>query len=598
MITKISKGRLIGLSLIICHLSFSMALSSCSDWDDHYDEASMTAGSEVTIYDNDIISYMKSTSDLSAISAIFQEAGIYNSLDANGQYTFVVCDNATLDTDIISDKAQFARYCVADGAVAPNQLVDGFGINNLAGKTVWVYEGGAKLDDYNITKTVKTTNGYVYYIDGTLPVRQSAYEYLLSLGDDYSDFKALVTQYDQRVFDREHSEVIGINNAGETVYDSVWVTRNTLMDRYTDTGIESWNMRDENYSTTLFIPSNTLLEKAIDDALANIPVWLNREATDADRTKFEEWIVKACFMNKRMEPDEVSTTAADFNGIGGYQMVVDEQADETTYKKMEPTYWRPSVQKASLDNQVILSNGTAYFLTDFKIPNHVVIYRVKTRLYQIWEARNMRSDEAKDQYFTWTNLGGFASTISTLTSVSELVPYGWPNIDYNLLSAIPTEEAVTDSLTVGVEYTGLVYNEGTNEALECYLPAGEYYLRMGFDRSSTYHLDIYFNDELVISNLNAGNMNADRIANDIPTLYGIQAPGYPEGFNPEDWMEYYSSAAAYDTDGYTVGIVTLKEAGNFKIRVESSDLAYNYKGVNTQQLLMYHWCLRPTKNNY
>ena len=575
-----------------------MALSSCSSWDDHFDEAAMTAGENVTVVNNDIVSYMKSASDLSAISGIFEQAGIYRNLDANGQYTFVVCENGDLETGDITDETQFARYCVADGAIAPSKLVDGFGINNLAGKTIWVYENGAKLDDYNITKTVKATNGYIYYIDGTLPVRLSVYEYLQSLGDDYSDFKALVTSYDKRVFDREHSEVIGINNAGETVYDSIWITRNTLMDRYTETGVDYWNMRDENYTSTMFIPSNTQLQNAIDDALANIPVWLNREATDADRAKFEEWVVKACFSNKRLESNEVDEEADDFYSVGGYNMIIDELADETSYKEAEQAYWRPSVQKADLANQIILSNGTAYFLTDFKIPNHVVIYRVKTRLYQIWEARNMRSQEAKDQYFTWTNLEGFASTISTLSSVSDLVPYGWPNIDYNLLSAIPTEEAVTDSLTVGVEYTGLVYDEGTNEAHECFLPAGEYYLRMGFDRSSTYHLNIYFNDKLVISNLNAGMMNADRIANDIPTLYGIQAPGYPEGFNPEDWMEYYSSSAAYDTDGYTVGIVTIKEDGNFTIRVESSDLAYNYKGVNTQQLLMYHWCLRPTKNNY
>ena len=278
-------------------------------------------------------------------------------------------------------------------------------------------------------------------------------------------------------------------------------------------------------------------------------------------------------------------------------MVVDEQADKTTYEKMEATYWRPSVQKADLANQIILSNGTAYFLTDFKIPNHVVIYRVKTRLYQIWEARNMRSQEAKDQYFTWTNLEGFASTISTLSSVSELVSYGWPNIDYNLLSAIPTEEAVTDSLTVGVEYTGLVYNEGTNEALECILPAGEYYLRMGFDRNSIYHLNIYFNDKLVANSVWSGNYNADRIASNIRS-YGLFDIGYPEGYDPDVWIEHYKDASAYDTDGYPVATIKLNKEGGFRIRVESNDLAYQYKGANTQQLLMYHWCLRPTKNNY
>ena len=85
---------------------------------------------------------------------------------------------------------------------------------------------------------------------------------------------------------------------------------------------------------------------------------------------------------------------------------------------------------------------------------------------------------------------------------------------------------------------------------------------------------------------------------------------YPEGFDVDYWQKLNDKAIAYDTDGYTVGIVTMPESGNFRIRVTSNDMARIYKaqldsGVvlnrdknNVNQLMMYHWCLRPTHNNY
>jgi len=604
MNTNIIKTSLCGF---IAACAITAATTSCSDWSDHYDEAGV-ATEQVEVYGGDIVSYLRSATDLSQISAIFEQAGIYNNTTTDKQYTFVVCDNGTLSGSDITDKTFFARYCVSDAAVTPSELVDGFGINNRAGKTIWIYGEGsqAKIDNFNIKKVVKTDNGYIYIIDGVLPIRQSAYEFLQSLGDDYSTFKSLVANYEERVFDREHSAITGINQAGETVYDTIWVTRNSLMDRYTDNGVDYWNMRDEQYITTMFIPTNAQIENALKNALDSIPVWLNRPATAADREKFEEWIVRACFSNQRLETEQVAADAPDLTTVGGYRMVIDETADETAYEQAEVAYWRPSVQTVDTEARVNLSNGYAYYCTNFKIPNHVVIYRVKTRFYQIWNAYNIRNDEnLMHQYFTWDNYdeSSIRTSVSTLSSYDALSQYGWPIIDYNLLSVMPTVEAAADSLPCSVEYTGLIYDAPNDMALECRLPAGEYYLRMGFDRNSVYTFDIYFNDSLITTGLKSGLMNADRIANDIP-VYGVQAPGYPEGYNPEVWIEYDQNAAAYDTDGYTVGIVNQKENGLFRIRVESKDLTPRFvrteagDGSNYTQMLMYHWCLRPTHNNY
>ena len=65
MIAKIKTQHLIGLSFIICHLSFSAALLSCSELkdDSHYKESdSPISNAELKIVDQSSESYMQSRS--------------------------------------------------------------------------------------------------------------------------------------------------------------------------------------------------------------------------------------------------------------------------------------------------------------------------------------------------------------------------------------------------------------------------------------------------------------------------------------------------------------------------------------------------------
>ena len=587
----------------------TLMAAGCSDWDDHFEGQEVTS-TDVTIYGGDIVSYMKSTADVSQFSTLLQEAGIYDSTFTDKEYTFIVCDNSVFNNGAtVADRRQFARYSVADMAIAPSTLTDGYGIHTRSGKNVWVYGEGAsqRLDDFSIQKVVRTTNGYIYYISGVLPIRSSVYDYFLQLGDDYSRFKEIVGKSEERFFDREHSAVVGVNEAGQTVYDSIFYTRNTLMDRYTADGIEYWNMHDESYMTTMFIPANDQIDQALQNALDSIPAWLNREATDADREKFEKWIVEACFVNRLLSDADVAANAEDFQCADGYLMNIDRQADITTYDKEEAAWWRPSVQTVDVSRKVNLSNGVAYYTTNFKIPNHVIIYRVKSRFYELWSELD---ESERDQYFRWSH---WTNPDIIYDAQGEFfLSATLPTIYYHVLTAIPDDDAIADNLHCRLDYDGLVctYDQRGNPSgvLECNLPAGEYYLRMGFVHSLSYTLDIYFNGELVVKDLamnaHGANYHFDRSgASDIPH-YGIWETGYPEGYDPNDWIEINENASAYDTDGYTMGIVNLKQNGNFHITLDSFDEAQAWDASqgrtknNKTQLMMYHWCLRPTHNNY
>jgi hypothetical protein len=195
---------------------------------------------------------------------------------------------------------------------------------------------------------------------------------------------------------------------------------------------------------------------------------------------------------------------------------------------------------------------------------------------------------------------------------------------YHVLTAIPDAEALSDSLPCSVEYDGLMYNADDKKfgLSEVHLPAGEYYLRMGFKHSLRYSISIYFadgdeeitEDHCLVKDMSliatGSNFHFDRGgAMEGLDFYGSESVGYPEYFDWRFWYEQdpvtYQKASAYDTDGYQVAIVTLKKPGNFKIKIESNDDAELFStGTgdrsknNVLQLMMYHWCLRPTTNNY
>ena len=594
-----------------------LSVACTSDWDDHYDETGITLSesSNVTIYNGSVSDLLRNAADLTKTNKMFERTGILADVYNEGQYTFIVCDDQTFDAAKITDEAKYAKLSVSNIGVNPAKLIDGSNINTRAGKSLWVSDNGKKLNKSNITKIIKADNGYVYYVDAMLDIRPSAYELLMSLGDEYSTFKNLVKAHEDTIFDRENSKQIGVSADGRPVYDSVTIVKNDIMDRYDENGKIQWNMRSESYNTTMFIPTNDQIKKAIKKATENIPTWLNRQPTAADTAKFEQWILTACFSDRNIPMTEVSETAADFQCVGGYYESIDEATSQTSYKAIDAAWWRPSVQKVDAANGVELSNGMAYYCNEFKIPNHIVIYRVKSRLYDVWNNGGAAS-------FTWNNWvdpmviencqGQFDLAGGTALKADGT---SWPSIYYHELCAIPSQDAMDNNLPCSVEYKGVVWDEASQTLNECYLPAGEYYLRMGFKHSLRYSLSISFNGTELVKDMNmyatGSDYHFDRgSASETPRYGEESATSYPEGFDVDYWQIYDPKAIAYDTDGTQVGIVNIAVDGTFTIKVESSDMARIYKATldngtvlnrdknNIYQLMMYHWCLRPTHNNY
>ncbi|RKD90957.1 hypothetical protein [Mangrovibacterium diazotrophicum] len=555
--------------------------SACTEkWDQHYmPENKEVASDLIEVASMSAEEYIQSNTDLTSIASLFTEQNVFTELESKDQlFTVLVYSNSVMSGAQIDDPAFFANTCVSDLAFTPTKLVDGLSIRMWNGKYLAVaVDKTTNTTDYyiaesKISKIIQVDNGYVYLMSSPIYAPKSMYEVLNALGDDYSMFKDLVFSYEEQTFDRSNSVPVGIDNTGNTVYDSVFVTKNLLMDRYSSGGSESWNMRSEFYSSTMLIPNNTLVEGALTKAYQDVRDALGREPNANDTLKFEQYIIKSAFYDYVISADSLNGVT-DIYSVSGY---IEGESSSTS-----GVQWKPTVQRVDTSNPVQLSNGVAYYTTALKIPNNVVIYRIKNRFY-IWEYCD---ETQKAEYFKTVGMQNF--DVKDEGGFGPLGP--WPFIPYKTLRAYPTADAIANKSVVSVEFTGISLNEDGTIAVVM-VPPGEYNLRMGFrNQSFPYRDQVYVNDVLVNDNVNPN------------THYDRTALGYPEGYVWKDYYAISNRANYYDCDGSEVGIVTIEgtELQPIRIKVESNSLTtYAFDGSSKAYYQTYCWTLRPTANNY
>ena len=608
----------------LCLISLIIACED-KEWDSHYSQKDMVIdNTEIESVDAEVSDYIKNRTDLSLISEVLENQGILKAIKSKDQlFTLIVFPDDKLQGKVIEDPEYFAKTLICDLYIAPSKCTNGMQLLTWGGKYLDVTvteeniseedagtkaeEGAAekviRIGGQKITRVVQLNNAFVYELEEPVFVPKSVYEYLEWLDDEtYSKFKGLVRSYEVKEFDKANSTPAGVDNTGNTVYDSVFIITNSFLDRYkkNDYATSSWNIRSEFDKTTMLIPTNEQIQTAIENACSYVINSLSRQPTAEDSVNFNEWILNACFYSGIVNPDQFAPSAiTDLKSIGGYCKKYTAAVDQSL--------WRPSVQKVNIGKQVELSNGVAYFIESFKIPNNVVLWRLKNRMYPCWKAC---TPEQKEEYFQWVNInntekivGGedpYAPTGRNIAGSNG--PYGdFPVLDYTALFAPPSRAVCTaDSALYGqpVSLTFTLVKVDANGSISPVLvPPGEYYLRAGASTlkngwtANWYIKDTETNEfAKICSGWIPANCYVDR--------YGT---GYPKYYNPAAFGNS-SNAKNYDRDGGDVGTITVKGSGPqlVVLKIESEDL-YKTNGMTTTRdnvLSIYHWSLRPTENNY
>lgn len=538
--------------------------SGCTNtWDEHYAQnASTVNNTEISIVNESLTDYLAQESSLSNMYQLFNETGMVDQLLAKEQmYTILAVESSIAVGD---DPIYTAQTYISDASISPSNLEDGQRLLMWSGKYLNISVAspetraatGIRFNNATVTRVIKLTNGYLYLLDQAINAPRSMYEIIENLGEDYSIFREMILSRNVLTFDRDASKVVGVDNTGNTVYDSVFTVRAPYFEKV------KFDIMSENLSATMLIPSNDVVNNALSVARKNLESW---NMTRADSI-LENWIFQSAFFNKIYDK-------ADFESNEDLTSVFSKQ-------------WRTTVQKVDLDNPISMSNGIAYHVTEMKIPTNVLIYRLK-ELFRNYE---YLSADDKDTYFKTTNLSFNKISETDETSCAGWAALGFPTIYYRVLYFNLTDAGnQTYTLdytpfrgeTVGTRYVATPYK----------IPPGTYTLTMGFRQKKTLGaiaVSIIKNgEEIPVTTLSQSVLN-----NASAYHYDRAGGGYPEGID-EAVAQGFKNKSKYDRDGGAVGTVTIPgdEASEIIIRLSGS-------GSNLSEAALYHWCLRPNKDCY
>jgi hypothetical protein len=264
MNNKISKRRLINLSFIICHLSLSVALTSCSDYDD-YNTApvDVQASANSTLWEN-----ISNDPQLTKFTALARQCKFSEALNSPRFYTvWAPVDNAFNDEEyqrlLHSDSAtilkQFMQQHITEYNYPISAALDSTTIVSLNFKhhpfTQQSFDG---ISYANVN--MPAANGLMHKINGFSEFFNNLYENIDNLtGCDA--IKNYIQKYDEYYLDLNASVVGPLVNGKQTYLDSVMAKRNNVI-----RNIMHADLEDEDSTYCMLIPN----DKAWADAYAKI----------------------------------------------------------------------------------------------------------------------------------------------------------------------------------------------------------------------------------------------------------------------------------------------------------------------------------------
>ncbi len=552
-------------------------VASCSELkdDEHYDKTDTSiANSELKIVGVTSEEYLSSRSDLSGMNELFRSQGIYKELQEKGQLsTMLVVTNENYHQP--EEKSEFVtRSHVSDISISPANLEDGTRLMMWHGKYVNVSidslgRAGNIVDHINfnngaVKEVVKTTTGYVYVISEMIETPTSLYDFITELGPEYSVFRDMVLASGGKEFDRANSKATGVNDQGNTVYDSVFIYRNTFFEAV------NFDMNSESLTATLLLPSNDIIQEALDDAHQRLESW-EMERSDSI---MKDWILKTAFHAKRYTANDLQTT------------------EVNDLKSIFSTQWRTNIQKVNTAEPIELSNGIVYKITKLHLPNNLLMYRLKDYFYYYENC----TDEQKAAYFKTVNLN-FKECNTEVAAWSPL-PGVWPYHENRVIRFDkPSDIADTDGFQL--DFTPVKLNDdGT--VRPWLFPPGSYRFAMGSVQNQSLDITVVlladgveFARTRAITWGTTTEFHYDRGT----TLSNTHPEGYDASYVRE--ISGNSKAANYDTDGGQMldelVIPDIKGDGSpVQITMRISTGTWNGKS----NLKIHHWCLRPTVNNY
>lgn len=566
-----------------CAAFMSLAFTACSELEDndHYKAGSTVINnSELKIVNMSSEQYLGSVESLSDMNKLFEEQGIYDELKKKGQLsTMLVVENDAFKAPDpeTTDVAFITRSHISDVSMSPANLHDGDRLMMWHNKYVNVSiteESEMQrsnvehimFNNASVKEVIQTNNGYIYVISNMIETPTSLLDFINELPEEYSIFKRLVLSSGGMEFDKVNSKPIGVNNEGNTVYDTVWITKNTYFEA------QGFDMNSESLTATMLLMSNDVINAAMADAHARLDLWQMERADSV----LLNWIRDVSFYKKRYTAEEL------------------QNSEETDLKSIFSKQWRTNANEIEAE-PIELSNGVVYKVKKLHLPNNLLMYRLKDWFYYYENC----TDQQKTDYFAMTNMA-FSKCEVGVAAWTPLAGV-WPEHEDRVLILKPGDEGAQNSFRLDFTPVKLKTTEsGGTDVVPYLVPPGAYRLAFGSkqNQNMTITATVLVNGQEVAKSYpitlgSATTYHYDR---------GATLPDrYPEGYDPSvvTSMGGSSKASNYNTDGGP--LIDEVVIPDFDGKGTPSQIIIRIEGENWNDqtgFTLCHWCLRPTVNNY
>lgn len=581
--------------IIFGSLLMMLGVTACSELkdDDYYnDSKTAIANKELKIVNMSSVQYLQSRADLSSMNTLFQQQGIYDELNTKGQLsTMLVVTNDNFEQPA-EDVKFITRSHISDISMSPANLNNGSRLMMWHGKYTNVsmddegLEGNiidhVKFNNGTVKEVIKTSTGYVYVISDMIDTPTSLRDYINALPDDYSIFRDMVLSSGGKLFDRKNSKAIGINEQGNTVYDSVFIYTNDFFDA------KGFDMNSESLTATMLLFSNSVINNALADAknrMAAMNINFEKRVNSVftqytpavEDSLLRDWILKSAFYRMRYTPEEIQT------------------ADENAISSIYNTVWRTDIQQVDAEHPTELSNGVVYQVKKLHFPNQFLIYRMKDYFY-LYE--NCTSEQ-KEAYFKTENMvfdqlkNGSAASNGTM--YFDPAAKAVPKIPNRCLLFKAGDDG--NDASFALQFTPIKLNEN-NEIVPYKFTPGAYRLAMGFEQNMavTFKVQVYAGGQKIGESSEINCVGSTNFHYDRGTV--ISTPRYPEWFIAGTKPYDFSKNGNYDTDGGQVIpelIIPDVNGDGSPVEVQFRLTGENW---NNAKLILHHWCMRPLDSNY
>ena len=215
-------------------VGFTLTATSCSDFAD-YNSVPDTGDSHA---ENTLLKNIQDNEQLSDFVKVLQKTGFDRTLSAANSYTVwaplngtydvdkvLAMDSATIVKEFLNHHVAQYKYQTTDAASAEGGQLHVVSLNDKKHDFTSSLFDGSEMD----IKNLPSSNGIMHTIKGISPFYDNVYEKIEHL-DGCDSIKAYVKQYDETYLDTRNSVVGPLVNGKQTYLDSVFKTRNNVVE--------------------------------------------------------------------------------------------------------------------------------------------------------------------------------------------------------------------------------------------------------------------------------------------------------------------------------------------------------------------------------